>query len=304
MLRWSRFKGECDKGQFFVISIVIIVISLTSMVSFFDVYDEIRLSDFHRYQEDGIFRSVTEGVEETVDSSECGIDDQPRKRNLLDFRKTVVEDASPRDVYINITYREFCGYYNQTVTAIDVKSPGFSMHHAFEAMPKEHEYELTVNIEGGGSVEVDGDKYDDEYTGTYTEGTDVELQAIPDTEWVFDEWTGDCFGEDPDDCEVTMNQDREVTAHFEEIEDPDEYTLTVDEPDGEGTVEVDGDEIGENEYPYTEDFTDGEEVNLYADPDDGWEFVEWTGDKESYDEEITITMDEDKEAKAYFEELE
>jgi len=43
-----------------------------------------------------------------------------------------------------------------------------------------------------------------------------------------------------------------------------------------------------------------EEVKIEATPDEGWYFEEWTGDKESEDEQITVTMDEDKEVTAHF----
>ncbi|MBS3790875.1 MAG: hypothetical protein KGY66_08190, partial [Candidatus Thermoplasmatota archaeon] len=71
------------------------------------------------------------------------------------------------------------------------------------------------------------------------------------------------------------------------------YVLTVNE-DGYGTVQID---------PAQDEYQEGTEVTLTADPGEGWEFVEWTGTDET-GEEITITMDEDKDITAVFEAIE
>ncbi len=73
--------------------------------------------------------------------------------------------------------------------------------------------------------------------------------------------------------------------------DPYELTINVE---GEGTVEGD---------PEQEEYEEGTDVDLTAEPDDGWRFVEWTGDHEGTDQNITIVMDEHKEITAHFKEL-
>jgi hypothetical protein len=55
---------------------------------------------------------------------------------------------------------------------------------------------------------------------TYAPGTVVTLTATPAASSVLDKWTGHCSGNGP--CVVTMNQDRNVVAHFERA-----WTLTV-----------------------------------------------------------------------------
>ncbi len=149
----------------------------------------------------------------------------------------------------------------------------------FEEIPT---YELDVEIEGEGKVEIDPEEAE------YVEGTDVTLTADADEHWYFAEWTGDYEGED-EEITITMDDDKEITAVFEEIPI---YELTV-EIEGEGEVEIE---------PEQDEYEEGTEVELEAIPDEGWEFVEWTGDYEETDEEITITMDEDKEITAHFEE--
>jgi len=45
---------------------------------------------------------------------------------------------------------------------------------------------------------------------------------------------------------------------------------------------------------------EGEKITLKADPHEGWNFDGWTGDYESGNKEITLTIDEDKEVTAQF----
>jgi len=77
-------------------------------------------------------------------------------------------------------------------------------------------------------------------------------------------------------------------------EDLEEYELTVD-IEGEGEVEIDPDQ---------EKYFEGLEVDLKAIPEDGWSFMEWTGDHESREEEITLVIDENKSLTAHFREME
>jgi len=72
---------------------------------------------------------------------------------------------------------------------------------------------------------------------------------------------------------------------------PEQYTLEVNTV-GDGTVEI------EPEEDYYLEYT---EIELEAIPEEDWEFVNWTGDYESTDDEITIIMDSDKEITANFE---
>ncbi|MEF8874761.1 MAG: S8 family serine peptidase, partial [Candidatus Thermoplasmatota archaeon] len=159
------------------------------------------------------------------------------------------------------------------------------------------QYMLDVQMEGQGTVEVNGEAVETPYSEEYWEGTEVELTAIPDGDWYFDEWTGDHVAEEQTTT-VTMDADKAVTANFVESDPSLEYELTVD-VDGQGTVEVDGSEV---ELPYNEVYTANTEVVLNAVPDEGWVFEEWTGDYTSGEEEITVTMDDNKSLTANFNE--
>ncbi len=68
------------------------------------------------------------------------------------------------------------------------------------------------------------------------------------------------------------------------------YTLTVD-IDGDGTVERDPDQ---------EEYEEGTIVTLTATPDDGWEFVEWTGHASGSATSIEVTITEDMVVTAVF----
>ncbi|MEF8874156.1 MAG: hypothetical protein V5A88_05740, partial [Candidatus Thermoplasmatota archaeon] len=151
------------------------------------------------------------------------------------------------------------------------------------------EYDLTINIDGEGTVEVDGTEVEDGWTETYGEGTTVELAGMPSEGWEFVEWTGDETGTETP-MEITMDENKSITAVFEE--EGVYYTLTVN-IDGEGEVDV---------TPDQEEYEEGTEVTLEATPAEGWGFVEWTGTDQT-GESITITMDEDKAITAVFEEV-
>ncbi|GEM_PF-2965257 len=146
------------------------------------------------------------------------------------------------------------------------------------------QYELTIYAEEGGTTDPEPGTY------TYEEGTEVELTASSNEGWSFVEWSGDETGTDTT-IEITMDDDKEITALFEKDVVVDTYTLTVD-VEGEGDVVVEPDQ---------EEYEEGTEVELTASPTEGWSFVEWTGDEVGTDTTIEITMDHDKEVTALFE---
>ncbi|MEF8874652.1 MAG: PQQ-binding-like beta-propeller repeat protein, partial [Candidatus Thermoplasmatota archaeon] len=156
------------------------------------------------------------------------------------------------------------------------------------AVTGEHTLKLNDPI-GQGTVEVDGQEITEwSYEEVYLHNTEVELEAIPDEDWRFREWSG--TNKTGEQITITMDSDKVITAVFEEIE---WYNLTVN-IEGEGEVTIDPDQT---------EFEDGTEVNLTAEPAENWEFVTWSGDYGSTEEEITITMDSDMEITATFRKL-
>jgi len=83
------------------------------------------------------------------------------------------------------------------------------------------QYDLTVNVVGNGSVTLDPPG------GTYDEGTVVQLTADPDPGWAFDGWSGDLSGStNPEN--ITMDANKSVTATFELLPTPENWTSYVD----------------------------------------------------------------------------
>jgi len=67
------------------------------------------------------------------------------------------------------------------------------------------------------------------------------------------------------------------------------YKLVINKPVGQGTVEVEGQEV--TEFPFDYMYTANTEIELTAVPDEHWYLAEWTGDYEGTKEKITIKMD-------------
>ncbi len=148
------------------------------------------------------------------------------------------------------------------------------------------DYPLTIQIEGEGSVT---ERVVQEKTTDYPQGTVVELTAEPDDNWLFSHWEGGLTGDD-NPAQITIEGNTEVTAVFELVEHP--FIVNIE---GQGTVEADGEEITE-----TTSFTHGSEIELVAIADEGWAFSEWTGDLESTEDTVQVTIDGPKEVTATF----
>ena len=128
------------------------------------------------------------------------------------------------------------------------------------------EYALTISSTEGGSVTTPGE-------GTYPyceeQGDRVNLVATPDAGYRFVNWTGD-VGTIADDenptTTIAMNGDYSITANFEEIP---EYDLTISSTEG-GAVTT----PGEGTFTYN----GGTVLDLVAEAEEGYQFVNWTGD--------------------------
>lgn len=128
-------------------------------------------------------------------------------------------------------------------------------------------------------------------TGMFTEGSEIELKATANPEYVFKNWEGDAGGnENP--LKITMIKDREITAVFEKVN----YSLSI-EVIGEGTVNQ---EIILAKTTST-DYESGTTVQLTAIPENGWRFVDWGGDHTGSENPIQITMDQAMSISAKFE---
>ncbi|HET6528694.1 MAG TPA: hypothetical protein VFG39_08065 [Balneolaceae bacterium] len=140
-------------------------------------------------------------------------------------------------------------------------------------------YGLTLIIRGDGNVIRNPDK--DNYAFNET----VELTAVPDEGWEFIEWLG-AVNSTANSIEITIDGTKEVTAVFDEQS----FDLNLDTI-GNGTI---------TKSPNRSEYEFGTEVELTANPAEGWEFVEWRGDVNSGQNPVEITIDGTKDVTAVF----
>ncbi len=148
-------------------------------------------------------------------------------------------------------------------------------------------YELTLAVDpagGGTAIDVTGDS-------PYAEGTVVDIRAEAEQGYGFVNWTSDPEGiiDDEEDAETFLTmpaEDMIVTASFAEVDDEVyELTMAVDPAGGGTAIDVTGDS------PYAE----GTVVDIWAEAEQGYEFVNWTSDPEGIiddqeDAETFLTM--------------
>jgi len=135
-------------------------------------------------------------------------------------------------------------------------------------------YTLSVSVSpsGAGSVSPAG--------GQYKSGEQVILTASPASGYTFDYWWGSASSSSLT-ITITMDSDKNITANFMT-----QCVLTIGSTAG-GSVSA----PGEGLFP---DYDAGTVVNLVAESQEGYHFVEWTGDVSAiadvYDAESTINM--------------
>jgi len=155
-------------------------------------------------------------------------------------------------------------------------------------------YDLATNSTGGGSVATPG-----EGTFPYDCGMVVDLVAEAEAGYGFVNWTGDIATiADVEDATttITMNDNCSVTANFEQIPS-EQFGLIISSTAG-GTVTAPGD----GSFTYDQ----GTGVNLVAEAEEGYRFVNWTGDVGAIANvdaaSTTITMNDNYSITANFEE--
>ena len=132
-------------------------------------------------------------------------------------------------------------------------------------------YTLAVASSEGGSVSTTG--------GTYEGGTKLSITATASEGYEFSGWTGST--ETSNVINITLNTNITITANFELIEVVEtQFTATIIAGNG-GTVSTPGGTVNE-----------GTVLSITATPDDGYEFVGWTG-SEVTSNVISITLNAD-----------
>jgi hypothetical protein len=142
-----------------------------------------------------------------------------------------------------------------------------------------HDLTMAVDPVGGGTTDPAAGVH------AYAYGSVVDITATPAVGYAFDHWSGDCTGSGA--CQVTMNADKSVTAHFTVVTH--DLTMAVD-PVGGGTTDP---AAGVHTYAY------GSVVDITATPAVGYEFNYWSGDCTGSGA-CQVTMDADKSVTAHF----
>ena len=145
------------------------------------------------------------------------------------------------------------------------------------------QYEFTVNVQGEGTVKqevvIQGSKINS--------GSQVKLTALPATGWYFDSWTGNATG-NTNPLTVDIDGSKTITAVFKRQK----FDLTVTVV-GEGIVTEEV-VVQPAQYDYET------QVKLTAVPETGWEFTAWSGDLESTENPVTVTVEEAQNITATF----
>ena len=153
-------------------------------------------------------------------------------------------------------------------------------------------WELEIEISGAGEVSLEPER------NFYYDGEKVKLEAFSDED-AFSHWEGDITDEPEEEKSLTlrMDQDRTVTAVFEQmpVEDPEIYTLEVDSTSGGSVTEP-----GEDKF----EFEEGKTVDLVAEAEEGYQFIEWSGDVDSIEDiastQTLITIEDNHSITAVF----
>ena len=150
-----------------------------------------------------------------------------------------------------------------------------------DAPEQNHTLSVGITPAEGGSV-VPG-------SGVYSEGSQVEILAEPNTNWRFSRWSGDITSEN-NPVTVTINRDLALTAEFAPLA----YPLDI-KIEGDGTIQQ------ELIHQKSEEYVTGSLVQLTAVAANGWFFAGWGGDLDGSENPATIEMDSPKEVIAVFE---
>jgi len=195
-----------------------------------------------------------------------------------DFIKT--SDATSSDTYTTPTDSAVT-LEDTTATASDTDIPSQTSDLTSTLLCSAPQYTLTTAAGIGGTT--------DPAPGTYSyySNTDVQVEAVPDNGYGFDEWTGDVpEGHESDNpITITMDSDKSITANFIR-----QYTLTIAAGTGGTTDPSPG--------SYTHD--SGASASVTAIPSSGYQFSGWSGDASGTTNPITITMNSDKSITASF----
>jgi uncharacterized repeat protein (TIGR02543 family) len=124
--------------------------------------------------------------------------------------------------------------------------------------------------------------------GTFEHGTEVTIEATVNEGWKFNNWSGDVSSTN-NPLTFTITENTSITGNFVEVTQ--EYALSVETNPAEGG----------SVNPNGGTFEEGAEVTVEATANEGWEFTGWTGDIESTENPLSVTMAANTDLTANFE---
>ncbi|BAP57350.1 hypothetical protein THII_3053 [Thioploca ingrica] len=161
--------------------------------------------------------------------------------------------------------------------------------------------DLNVTIRGNGAVNsqptgINCNNNNQPCNHTYDYGTQVTLKPTADTGWEFEGWRGHCDNNN----QVTMNGFKQCKAVFVDSSIP-QFSLNIEKPAG-GTIKTQptGIDCGAKGDDCSEAYTSGSTIDLIAEPEPGYSFVEWSGDCHGTSPTITVMMGQELNCKAVF----
>ncbi len=207
--------------------------------------------------------------------------------------------VSPKDNYKFIGWSGDCsGTDTCTLTMTSDKSIAATFTYS---PPPPSTYTLGISKSGSGTITSApaGINCGSTCSTTFTAGTPVTLSAVPNTNYSFAGWTGDCSGSGA--CVVTMNSNKNVGASFAYNPPPPASFNLVVTKTGSGTVssQPQGINCGAT---CSGPFGAGTMVALVALPDNGFEFSGWSGACSGAGN-CSVMMDGDKAVSANFVEV-
>lgn len=152
------------------------------------------------------------------------------------------------------------------------------------------DYPLTIHQVGEGEIT---EEVVQQRSTEYPYGTSVRLTATASEYWDFEGWSGALSDTSPEII-IEINEPKSVTATFVR----EEYSLDQS-VNGSGSIETELLSGTETENGYLSE----SEVELTANAEPGWRFVEWDGDLTGSEEVMDLFMDSDKSVTATFEEV-
>ncbi|MFZ3137531.1 MAG: CARDB domain-containing protein [Thermodesulfovibrionales bacterium] len=147
---------------------------------------------------------------------------------------------------------------------------------------------LSLSKSGNGSVKVNSNLLSLPWSGQFPSGTNVQIEAVPDSGWSFTNWSGDYTGS-TNPTTLNINGNKNITANFSQNCD---YSLTINiNPTGSGTV---------TKNPDKNNYCNNEQVTLTANPNSGYTFSFWNGVDSSSGTTASINMNANRSVSANF----